>query len=102
MLRLQFFAGLVLGAAAAFLPSCASTAGQLAAEELAPLVESVTGDLEAYLDAGIAPDGSQLSPARTLQQRGGVVILRNAIAVARGLAPEPLPTLDPPGGADAR
>jgi hypothetical protein len=86
--------------------------GQLTATEIAPLVESVTTDLEGYVALGIVPevnaDGEFVQRPATAKERdrilGGVVILRNAVAAA--LAPaeeiedalEPLPdfTEDPP------
>lgn len=78
------------------LPACASQAGQLTATEMEPLVETVCSDLEAYLDAGIAPDGSPLGPGVAFRMRGGIVQLRNNVLVALGREPLPLPTLVPP------
>ena len=96
-LPLALLAGLL---AAAFTPSCASKAGQLTASEVAPLVDVVAGDLEDYLDAGLAPDGSALSPARAFQVRSAVVTLRNAFLVAQGGEPLEFPVFDgaPPAG----
>ncbi|MEM8711458.1 MAG: hypothetical protein AAGG01_10935 [Planctomycetota bacterium] len=60
--------------------ACSSSqAGQLTAENIKPLAERVTTDLEKYLDAKIAPDGSALSDARELKIRGGIEALRNAV-----------------------
>ncbi|MEO0662426.1 MAG: hypothetical protein AAFZ87_12890, partial [Planctomycetota bacterium] len=51
---------LLAGLLASFLTSsCACEAGQLTASEIAPLVETVADDLEAYLETGLAPDGSE-------------------------------------------
>ncbi|MEL6714077.1 MAG: hypothetical protein AAFP86_09900, partial [Planctomycetota bacterium] len=87
---------LLAGLLASFLTSsCACEAGQLTASEIAPLVETVADDLEAYLETGLAPDGSELSDARALQYRGGVVVLRNAVRVAMGEEPLELPSLEP-------
>lgn len=77
--------------------SCASKAGQLEADNIGPLVDVVTYDLEAYLDAGRAPDGSALSPTQIAAKRGGCVILRNAVATAQEREREPLPTFFEPG-----
>lgn len=77
-------------------PGCCSPAGQLTASEIEPLVGTVTGDLERYLDAGIAPDGSELTPEMELQLRGPAVILRNAVHTALEEPREPLPELPAP------
>ncbi|MEO1700368.1 MAG: hypothetical protein AAFU73_23980 [Planctomycetota bacterium] len=90
-LPLALLAGLL---ATLLTPSCASKAGQLTASEVAPLVDVVAGDLEDYLDAGLAPNGSALSPARAFQVRSAVVTLRNAFLVAQGEQPIPFPEFD--------
>lgn len=77
------------------LPACASQAGQLTATEMAPLVRTVAGDLEEYVDAGIEPDGSAMSAARQYQIRSSIVLLQNALRKALREELLPLPTLDP-------
>lgn len=75
--------------------SCATHAGQLTASEIYPNVRLVTEDLEAYLDAGLAPDGSRLTPDEVFERRGPLIALRNACHVAMGEPLEPLPRLEP-------
>ncbi|MEM9378398.1 MAG: hypothetical protein AAGB93_00515 [Planctomycetota bacterium] len=79
---------------ALLLSSCAQQAGQLRAAQLDPLVRVVAADLEPYLDAGIAPDGSPMTADQVARKRGGVVILRNAVHAGMGRELEPLPTFD--------
>lgn len=73
--------------------SCASGAGQITASEAFPSVDIVTHDLEEYLDAGIAPDGSPMTPEEVFSKRGNVVALRNLFLVATGEEKEALPRL---------
>jgi hypothetical protein len=80
--------------------SCVSNDGQLTAEEVYPNVKVVTQDLEEYLDAGIAPDGGELTPEAIFKRRGSIVTLRNAFHEAMGQPREVLPTLPMPGGAE--
>ncbi len=74
--------------------SCTSQAGQLTATEIEPLVESVIGDLEPYLEAELAPDGTQSSAAERFRIRGGIVALRNAVRAGLDEELEPLPSYD--------
>lgn len=73
------------------LSSCAERAGQLRAASLDPLVAIVAADLEEYIDADIAPDGTPLTPARERELRGSIVVLRNVLHTAMGRDREPLP-----------
>lgn len=86
--------GLLIGTALLFMPAC--NAGQLTASEIEPLVQVVVDDLDAYLDAGIRPDGSEMPPGEVFQKRGGTVILRNAVRAALGEELLPLPALELP------
>lgn len=85
---------LVLIAAAVCFTACATQEEQLAAAKVDDTVTIVCSDLEAYLDAAIAPDGSPMSAAEVYQKRGGVITLRNALHVAMGREKEPLPEPD--------
>lgn len=76
--------------------SCTTHAGQLTASELEPLVESVIGDLEPYLDAELAPDGTQSTAAQRFRIRGGIVALRNAVHAGLDEELEPLPEYELP------
>lgn len=81
--------------AALAVSGCATKAGQLTASNLDPAVTFVAADLEAYVDAGIAPDGTALSEVEAFRLRGSIVTLRNALHAAMGRPLEPLPKPPP-------
>lgn len=82
--------------------SCSTTSGQLTATEIAPLVDDVCNDLEAYVALGVTPerqdDGTVTSRPMTDGERlrvlGGMVALRNAVLTGLKEPRLPFPTLD--------
>lgn len=69
-------------------------AGQLTASEIEPLVETVTQDLEAYVELGVSPSGHPLTDGERHRILGGVTILRNAILSGMDEEIQPLPVYE--------
>ena len=72
----------------------APEAGQLTATEIDPLVETVTQDLEAYVELGVSPSGFPLTAGERHRILGGVIILRNAVLAGMDEELEPLPVYE--------